>query len=123
MDFIEDDRLFIAPAFIWRPGEATTLTFLSEYKQDETHSSQALPAVGTLSSNPNGSIPVNRFTGEPDVDQYERADFSIGYLFEHHANEAWTFWQNEATTLTISTTLGVRLRVSSRPTHPRPACV
>ncbi|MDQ3773505.1 MAG: TonB-dependent siderophore receptor [Pseudomonadota bacterium] len=94
VDFIEDDRVFVAPSFTWRPSGATTLTLLGEYKRDETLSSQALPAAGTLFDNPNGSIPTRRFTGEPDVDRYDREDFSAAYLFEHQASDAWTFRQN-----------------------------
>ena len=33
--------------------------------------------------NPNGSIPRNRFTGEPGFDKFIMKRYSIGYLFEH----------------------------------------
>ena len=94
VDFIEDDRLFIAPALTVRFSDATKLTLLSEYKTDNTRSSQALPADGTLRSNPNGRIPSDRFTGEPDVDRYERSDYSVAYLFEHNVNDAISLRQN-----------------------------
>lgn len=93
VDFIEDDRLFIAPALTVAFSDATSLMLLGEYKTDNTRSSQALPADGTLRGNPNGRIPSDRFTGEPDVDRYERDDYSLAYIFEHAAGESLTFRQ------------------------------
>lgn len=83
VDFIDDDRVFIAPTFTWQPSKDTKLTFLAEFKYDDTGPSQAIPANGSLRSNPNGEIPVDRYTGEPTYDEYERKDYSITYLFEH----------------------------------------
>lgn len=94
VDFIQNDRIFLAPAFTWRPSRDTTFTILGHYQQDETRSSQALPAEGTLFPNPNGKIPTRRFTGEPDVDRYDRTEYAVGYLLEHHASTAWTFRQH-----------------------------
>jgi iron complex outermembrane recepter protein len=90
VDFVQNDRRFVAPAFTWRPRNDTTLTLLSHYQHDKTRASQALPADGTLYANSNGRIPVTRFTGEPGVDRYNRTEYSIGYLFEHRASDAWT---------------------------------
>jgi iron complex outermembrane recepter protein len=94
VDFIADDRVFIAPAFTWRPSEDTALTLLARYQEDETRSSQALPAAGTLFPNPNGEIPLDRFTGEPAIDRYDRTEYSVSSLFEHRFNETWTFRQH-----------------------------
>ena len=43
-----------------------SLTLLAEYQQDRTVYVYGLPAQGTVLPNPNGRIPRNRFTGEPD---------------------------------------------------------
>lgn len=94
VDFIPNDRIFIAPALTWRPDVDTTVTFLSYYQDDEARSSQALPAEGTLFANPHGKIPLNRFMGEPDVDVYNRVEYSLGYLLEHHASDSLIFRQN-----------------------------
>ncbi len=91
VDFIQNDRVFLAPALTWRPNQRTTLTFLSHYQRDETRASQALPAAGTLEQNPHGEIPTSRFTGEPDVDRYDRREWAVAYLFDHHATETWNF--------------------------------
>jgi len=93
VEYIGNDRVFVAPAVTWRPTRSTTLTLLGRYQQDDTRSSQRLPVSGTLESNPNGEIPVDRFLGEPGVDQYDRTQWSVGYLFSQDAGSAWTFNQ------------------------------
>jgi len=58
----EDNRYFVATSFTWKPGDETTLTFLSHYQKDETSNTmQLLPYEGTVLSNPNGKIPTNTF--------------------------------------------------------------
>lgn len=94
VDFIEDNRIYIAPALTWRPDQNTTLTFLTHYQKDDTKPSQRLPAEGTLRTNPNGKIPTNRFTGEPEVDGYQREEFALAYLFEKRLSRAITIRQN-----------------------------
>jgi len=95
VDFVEDDRYFIAPSFTWKPGDATTLTFLSHYQKDETgNAMQFLPYEGTALPNPNGRIPTNRFLGEPGFDHYHREQFAVGYALAHHFNKALTARQN-----------------------------
>lgn len=93
-DFVKDDRFYLAPSLRWQPDDNTRLTILAEFKYDESGSSQAIPADGSLRSNPNGDIPVNRFTGEPGFDDYDRKGFSIAYLFEHSIFENLTVRQN-----------------------------
>jgi iron complex outermembrane receptor protein len=93
IDYVNNDRLFFAPAISWQPNDNTSLVILAKYQQDNTRSSQRLPADGTLDSNPNGSIPIDRFAGEPDVGEYDRLQRSIGYQFEHKTGN-WTFRQN-----------------------------
>lgn len=94
VEFIENDRLFIAPTFTWRPTGSTGITLLSHYKQDESKASQALPAAGLLTPNPHGEIPVSRFTGEPDVDRYDRTDWTLGWIAEHSFTPTLSARQN-----------------------------
>lgn len=94
IDFIEDDRLFVAPAFTWRPSEATSLTVLTHYQDDSTGTPSFLPASGTVEDNPNGQIPVRRFAGERDFEEFEHTEYAVGYLFEHRLSRAWTLRQN-----------------------------
>ncbi len=93
VDFVKDDRLFLAPALTWRLSSMTDVTFLGHFQQDDTNSSQAIPAAGAFRFNPNGSIPVSRYTGEPTVDKYERSDYSMGYEFNHMFNDSLRFKQ------------------------------
>lgn len=94
VDFVPTDRLFFAPGFTWRPSRDTELTILAHYQDDETLSSQALPGAGTLEPNPVGEIPVGLFTGEPEVDTYDREESSLSYFFRHRFGDVWTFRQN-----------------------------
>ena len=94
IDFVEEDRIYIAPALTWKPSEATKLTLLTSYQQDNTRNSQALPKPGTLTPNPNGVVPINRFTGEPDFDEVDRTEYSIGYELEYVVNQSVTLRQN-----------------------------
>ncbi len=94
VDYVPDNRIYVAPALTWKPSDNTTVTFLSHYQKDKTRASQRYPIEGTLKANPNGSIPTNRFNGEPDVDTYQREEFALGYLLEHHLNQVVSFRQN-----------------------------
>lgn len=98
IDFIDDDRVFIAPALKWESQETqgrTSFTLLGHVQDDRTGATnQFLPASGTLDSNPNGTVPVDRFIGEQDFDEFDRTTFSAGYLFEHQFDETWTVRQN-----------------------------
>ena len=94
VDFVNDDRYFIAPALTWA-GEDTTLTLLANYQHDDAGwSIQFLPASGTVLDNPNGRIPRHTFTGEPDFDRYNLDQAAFGYLFEHRFNDVFTVRQN-----------------------------
>ena len=93
VDSVPYDRRFVAPSLSWRPSESTSWTVLGRYKTDYTRSSQRLPAAGTLRPNPNGELPVGTFTGEPDVDEYDRTKYSATSILEHEAGEVFSFRQ------------------------------
>jgi iron complex outermembrane recepter protein len=94
VDFVNDDRAFIAPSFTWKPTDDTTLTFLSHLIKDDAKSLQFLPSQGTLTYNPNGKIPRNRFLGEPGFDDFKREEFGVGYEFEHRFSDTLKVRQN-----------------------------
>jgi len=94
-DYVDDDRVFVAPAFTWKPNEDTSVTILTNYQKDQTGwSMQFLPRSGTVSHNNNGQIPMSRFAGDPDFDSYDLEQASIGYLAEHKLNDTFTLRQN-----------------------------
>jgi len=95
VDYVEDNRYYVAPSFTWKPSDATSFTFLSHYQKDETgNAMQFLPYEGTVLANPNGRIPSNRFLGEPGFDGYEREQFALGYGLDHRFNHIFTARQN-----------------------------
>lgn len=95
IDYALDDRQFIAPAISWRPSEDTSLTVLASFQKDRNVLGYyALPRVGTLDSSRYGRIATDRFVGDPDFDKYDVEQWSLGYQFEHHLDDIWTFRQN-----------------------------
>lgn len=95
VDFVHDDRYYIAPALTWQPDADTSLTLLGRWQHADTMAGGGfLPAEGTLLPNPNGPIPVNRYTGEPGWNRYDRTDASFGYAFEHHFGDGTRVRQN-----------------------------
>jgi iron complex outermembrane receptor protein len=94
VDFVPDYRRYVAPAFTWLPDSKTSLTLLGEYQHDKTDWGQCLPAYGTLLPNPNGRVPVNRYTGEPGYNYFRRKQYHVGWQFERHLSKIWTVRQN-----------------------------
>ena len=94
VDYVPDDRSFIAPALKWQPNASTSLTLLADYQKDKTNYVYWLPAQGTIFPTEYGRIPRNRFTGEPGYSKFDMERFSVGYLFEHRFNEQLSFKSN-----------------------------
>lgn len=94
VDYVDDDRIFIAPALTWKPTANTSLTVLPFYQRDRTSGNQFLPYEATVESTPYGRISRSRFTGEPDFDRFNRDQAGIGYEFSHRFNNVWSFQQN-----------------------------
>jgi iron complex outermembrane recepter protein len=90
VDFYDRDRYLVNPVIAWQIGDNTELTFEYEYRNLQQPNDFGLPAVGTILDNPNGDIPVERFIGEPDIE--ERRDIQshrFGYNLEHRFSENW----------------------------------
>jgi iron complex outermembrane receptor protein len=91
VDFVEDDRIFIAPAVTFKPSDATTFTVLASYQKDNTGDTfQLLPAEAVR----NGTISRDTFLGEPDYSKFNGEQWGVGYQFEHKFDPAVTFRQN-----------------------------
>jgi iron complex outermembrane receptor protein len=94
-DFVQDNKLFIAPSFTWRPTLDTSFTLLSQYqKVDNKGYQQYVPGEVSFLPNPNGRIPYGRYLGEPGPDGYHLEQFAIGYAFEHRFDNNLQFRQN-----------------------------
>lgn len=71
-DFVPDDRVMIAPSLKWQAGANTSIALLGLYQEDDGGStSQFLPLVGTILSNPNGQLANDTFIGKPGWDRYD----------------------------------------------------
>ena len=88
--FTPDNRRLLAPALTWHPGDRTSVTLLADFQQDRTRWSQFVPANGSLfNTNPNGSIPIDTFVGEPSYDDVRRTQGSVAYTADHLFADIW----------------------------------
>lgn len=93
---LPNDRLYIAPAFTWKPDEDTRLTILGEYSRTKTGGTAAYYFDTTT-----GKV-TDFFAGNPAFNDSVQNQGRIGYEFEHRFNETFTFRQNvRASTLDI----------------------
>ncbi len=93
-DYVPDDRVYVAPALSLHSASGdTNVVLLTSYQRDDTSFPDGLPAAGTVLSNPNGEIPVGRFTGEPDWSKFERTSLSAGYDFDHEFSDVFGLHQ------------------------------
>ncbi|MDI7861785.1 TonB-dependent siderophore receptor [Rhizobiaceae bacterium n13] len=96
LDAVPDDRIYIAPAFTWKPDEDTHLTILGEYSRTKTGGTAAYyndPFTGEV---------TDFFGGNADFNESVQNQGRLGYEFEHRLNDTFTFRQNaRASTLNI----------------------
>lgn len=88
-DYIDDDRVYLAPSISWQ-GERSTLTVLASYQHDKTASSQQfLPVVATLNA-PAGSprLDPSTFLGDRDFDKLDSRVYSVTALFDHSFSDS-----------------------------------
>ncbi|GAA6619125.1 TonB-dependent siderophore receptor [Scytonema sp. NUACC26] len=121
VDFYNEQRYFVAPAFTWQIARNTMLTVNGEYQDNEKPNGDGIgvgqPAVGTVLPNPNGKISRSHNFGEPSTDSDFRHRSIVAYNFEHRFNEDWTvrnaFQFRQDVTKSISTS-GTVLRPDNR---------
>ncbi|MDV2998174.1 MAG: Vitamin B12 transporter BtuB [Chroococcidiopsis sp. SAG 2025] len=89
IDFVEASIFTVSPVVSVDIGERTRLTLEGEYTERSIVSYQGLPAVGTVLPNPNGEIPRERFTGEPDG-VIDTSITRVGYRLEHQFSDNWS---------------------------------
>jgi iron complex outermembrane receptor protein len=93
IDYVPDDRTYLAPSLTLNIGSATSLTVLGEFQRNESIYTRDLPAQGTVLPNPYGKVPSSRFLNEPD-DHYDSEERAAGYMFEHRFNDTVAIRQN-----------------------------
>ncbi|MBB4842341.1 iron complex outermembrane receptor protein [Paucibacter oligotrophus] len=98
VEFVRDNRVFIAPSLSWHPSAQTQLTLLASYQKDDLGQSggtQAfLPASGIALPNPNGKISRRTNGGEPGFDFYKKEQRALGYEVEHRFDPHWALQQS-----------------------------
>lgn len=71
-DNVPDDRVLFSPSLTFAPTDATQVTLIALYQEDDGGStSQFLPLVGTILPNPNGQLDNDLFIGKPGWDRYD----------------------------------------------------
>jgi iron complex outermembrane receptor protein len=94
-DSSDSKRVAIAPSVTWSPDEDTKLTVKASYTRDPNAAlTNWMPALGTLQSNPNGQIPYDFFSGNPNYNSFSRTQTTFGYELEQRLDEVWSFRQN-----------------------------
>jgi iron complex outermembrane recepter protein len=75
---VTDDRVYIAPAFTWKPSADTTFTVLTEFQRNN------VPGNATFFTFPNSGFLVSRiYSGDGALNNYRTDQYRIGYAFEH----------------------------------------
>ncbi|PIG93416.1 TonB-dependent siderophore receptor [Gloeocapsopsis sp. IPPAS B-1203] len=89
VDFYNQRQFSISPVFSLALGERTNLTLEGSYTDVSLINDFGLPAIGTVLPNPNGRIPRNRLTAEPDSVANQTA-VRVGYRLEHQFSNNWS---------------------------------
>ncbi|MEH2070892.1 MAG: TonB-dependent siderophore receptor [Nostoc sp.] len=84
-DFVNTERIFIAPSLTWKIGTKTTLNFDFEYLNNDTGFDRGIVAVG----NRPAPIPISRFLGIPGENDSKTTVYKAGYTLEHQFSENW----------------------------------
>jgi iron complex outermembrane receptor protein len=95
VNFVQDNKVFIAPSLTWRPNADTSFTILSHYQKiDNKGYQQYVPGNVAFSGNPFGRINRSTYLGEPGADHYTLEQKAVGYAFEHRFDNSVQFRQN-----------------------------
>jgi iron complex outermembrane recepter protein len=81
-DFVNSERVFVAPVLSWKIGNRTDFSLDISYLSDRRTFDRGIPAFGTGVAD----IPIDRFLGEPG-DFRDLSQISIGYRLEHRFND------------------------------------
>ncbi|WP_256570509.1 TonB-dependent siderophore receptor [Bradyrhizobium sp. CCGUVB1N3] len=93
----KDDRVYIAPAFTWKPDQSTSFTVLAGYQKSKTPGS-----MFTYSSSTGTTTDI--YTGSPSYNSLDQEQGRVGYIFEHAFDNAVTVRQKFRYTDLDSTT-------------------
>ncbi|WIW90222.1 TonB-dependent siderophore receptor (plasmid) [Sphingobium sp. V4] len=94
VDYVKNDRVYIAPSLTWQPTDLTSFTVLASYQRNKGDFYAQVPATAVLLPNSNGHIPFSRFLGEPGWEGETTERYAIGYEFEHRLGDRVKISQN-----------------------------
>ncbi|MFJ2995194.1 TonB-dependent siderophore receptor [Pandoraea sp. NPDC087047] len=96
VDYVHGTRTLLAPSLTIRPNADTSLTLMATYLRDNTmDSNNFLPRFGSVSPTIYGQrIPTSLMTSFPGYENYDKTQYSFGYLFDQRLSENWSFRQN-----------------------------
>ncbi|MBD2771749.1 TonB-dependent siderophore receptor [Iningainema tapete] len=90
VDFVDAERIAIAPVFSFDLGKNTTLTLEADYQRSSIPDYDGLPAVGTVLPNPFGRVPKSRFIDDPKLENQRYNDTLVGYRLQHKFSDNWS---------------------------------
>ena len=94
LDGTDSQRYYFAPSLAVDLSEDTTVTFLASVQKDTgTPTINFFPAYGTVKDTPFGKIDPKTNLGQPDYDDLDQRQVSLGYELEHRVNDTWEFQQ------------------------------
>jgi iron complex outermembrane receptor protein len=115
VDYVNDDRWFIAPSISYRPSTDTEFTLSVHHQRDDMGlTGQFYPLIGTLdvskyvtvynaanpngikplANNVNGIIPYDTYVGEPEFDNYNSRQTNVTTAVTHKFNDRLQFRHN-----------------------------
>ncbi|WP_110649580.1 TonB-dependent siderophore receptor [Salinicola peritrichatus] len=94
LDGTDSQRYYFAPSLAVDLSNDTTVTFLASIQKDTgTPTINFFPAYGTVEDTPFGKIDPKTNLGQPDYDDLDQRQASLGYELEHRINDTWEFQQ------------------------------
>lgn len=96
VDYVHGTRTLLAPSLTLRPSRDTSLTLTATYLRDNTmDSNNFYPRIGTVVPTASGlHIPTGVATSDPGYENYDKTQYSLGYIFDQRINDNWSFRQN-----------------------------
>lgn len=93
-DLVYRKDRWVAPSLALDLGPQTDLVLFATYSHSQWMRQQGITPYGTLLPNPNGSIPLTRYTGDPGFGAYDMEQTTVGYSLEHQFNPDVVLRQN-----------------------------
>lgn len=87
---VPDNALLVAPSITWLPQDATAVTLLLNYQENESGTgTQFLPWEGTILPSRFGQIDPGVFLSEPEWDSYDSEQTALTLIVDHKLNQNW----------------------------------